>query len=110
MAMQQDKDLDPEGKKTVADILRVVRTTQGDQLTLDKVKELSPYVAHCQVVRTKKKGFINILLRGEGGTLVMKHLEPALNRDGKRQWDPTVPKPIHRDIKNAILDSKRRGR
>ena len=40
----------------------------------------------------------------------MQHLEKAFNRDGKRQWGPTVPKPIHKDIKMAILDSKKRGR
>ena len=109
MAMKQDKDLGPDGREPVNMLLNKLRDPAG-KLSLARDKEICPLVAHCQVVRTKKKGFVNILLRGPEGNLVMQHLEKAFDRDGKRQWDPTVPKPIHKDIKMAILDSKKRGR
>ena len=109
MAMKTDKDLGPEGLAQVNALLEKMRDTKGD-LNLARVKSICHLVAHCQVVRTKKKGFVNILLRGPEGELLMQHLDKAFNRDGKRQWDPTVPKPIHKDLKMAILDSKRRGR
>ena len=62
------------------------------------------------MVRTKKKGFINISLKGPEGQQVMDTLTRLLDKVGTRQGDAGPPKPIHKDLKEALFASQRARR
>ena len=65
------------------------------------------YISFCQVIRTKKKGFINLAVRDEDqGPRILRELMTALDRAGKRQWDPAPGRPIVRDIKDAVAKAR----
>ena len=88
---------------------KLLRNADG-KLTTEKALAIGDQVAYCQVVRTKKKGFINMLLREGPGKQVMEILAPRLDTIGKRQTEATVPKPIFKEIKDALVQSKGRGK
>ena len=44
----------------------------------------------------------------EDGKKFMDLMANAFNREGKRQWDPPPPKPVHRDLKEALAVARRR--
>ena len=87
-----------------------LRDSEGT-LSTEFAKSLEMLVSHCQVVRTKnkKKGFINILLRGEEGLKAMRVFETAFDREGKRQGDPAGLRPVHRDLREALVSAKVKG-
>ena len=61
------------------------------------------------MVRTKKKGFINLLMRTEHGVAAAHILASIFDQQGKRQTDPSVPKPIVKEIKDALAAARRMG-
>ena len=88
-----DEDNDKEDKAKMESKIGARIRNDQNKLDLSKVKDLAEIVGHCQVTKTKKKGFINISMRGTQGTEAMTLLEIALLREGKRQWDPHHPNP-----------------
>ena len=101
-AYKADADNSPADKDTMERLVGAKVRNSDKRLSISLAKELAEMVSHCQVVKTKKKGFLNIHMRGTEGTQVMSLLEAAFTREGKRQWDPPPPKPIHRDLKVAL--------
>ena len=99
--------LDTQQAETMETIIgKRVRDNEG---TLDASK--APMIAHlvgfCQVSKSKKKGFVNIQLRGTEGEEVLTILRSKWARIGKQQFDPTSGKPVHRDIKEGIQEMNR---
>ena len=70
---------------------------------------LADVTEYLGVTRTKKKGFINIQLRGEGGQKVNAVLGRAFARAGKRQWDSPMARPIQNDVKKGLEEARKRG-
>ena len=60
----KDKDAGEAGRKRMQELVGTLARDDNNKIAISKAKNLEHLVAHCQVVRTKKKGFINILLRG----------------------------------------------
>ena len=110
LAHQADKDSHPKEIETLETLFGTKLRNHEKKLDLSNAKELGEAVAHCQVVRTKKKGFINLLMRGQDGEAAGKILEKALDREGHRQWDPAPARPIHKDLKIALEQARRNGR
>ena len=109
LAHQADKDAGAEEKEAMEELVgKKIRNTER-QLDISMVKNLAPLVSHCQVARSKKKGFLNILLRGEEGLKIKTFWDKAFLREGTRQWDPTVGKPIHKDIKLGLEEARKKG-
>ena len=109
LAHKADKDGTQEEKDTMEELIgKKVRNSDG-ALDVGNVKALAPMVSYCQIVRTAKKGFLNITLRGEEGMKVKAILDRALGRAGKRQWDSPMQKPIHKDIKNGLDAARKKG-
>ena len=81
-----------------------VRDGEGTgTLDLSKAPQVAYLVGHCQVAKSKKKGFINIQLRGEEGQEVMRIFRSQWNKTGTAQWDPVAGKPIHKDIRDEVM-------
>ena len=78
-----------------------------DKWDVSKAKNLNSMVSYCQVVRTAKKGFLNVLFRGPEGMQVFQVLESRLDNEGERQWDPSVPRPIAKDLKTVMQEARR---
>ena len=100
-----------EAQKTKLEELmeKHIRNADG-RLSTENALAISPLVAYCQVVRTKKKGYINLLMRTGPGLEIMEILATTLDRVGKRQTDPSVPKPIFKEIKDALVQARGKGK
>ena len=108
-AAKKDSNLSTEQKDTLEQLMGKLLRKEG-RLTTERALSISDQVAYCQVIRTKKKGFINILLREGPGKEVMKILTSALDLTGTRQTDASVPKPIFKEIKDALVQTKGKGK
>ena len=107
VAAKKDPNITEEQKQKLEELMgKHLRNGQG-RLSTDNVLGIAHLVAYCQVVRTKKKGFINILMREGAGKECMEILARALDWAGKRQWDSTVPKPIFKEIKDALGQARK---
>ena len=106
VAMIGDSELTSEEKDKMEELVGTKLRENGN-LTLTKVKSIALMVGACQVVRTKKKGFINLALKGPEGNIVMETLTRLLDKVGTRQGDAGPPKPIHKDLKEALFASQR---
>ena len=73
------------------------------------VKNLADVTAYLGVTRTKKKGFVNMTLRGEDGLRVYQILTRAFSKIGKRQWDSPMARPIQTDIKKGLEVARKSG-
>ena len=112
LAVKKDKDASAQDKELLESLVgKGLRDSEGT-LATENAKSLEMMVAYCQVVRTKnkKKGFIHILLRGEEGSRVMRVLETAFEREGKKQGDPAGLRPVHRDLRDALVSARAKGR
>ena len=112
VSVKKDKDASSQDKELLESLIgKGLRDTEGC-LSTEFARSLEQIVAYCQVVRTKnkKKGFINILLRGEEGSRVMRVLETAFEREGKKQGDPAGLRPVHRDLRDALVSARAKGR
>ena len=56
LAFQADTDNSPKDKQVMEDILGTKLRNEDKKLDLGNAKELADIVAHCQVVKTKRKG------------------------------------------------------
>ena len=110
LAYQADGDNSPKEKEVMEELLGTKLRNADKKLDIGNAKDLADIVAHCQVVKTKRKGFMNILMRGDKGVAAFKLLEKALDREGHRQWDPPPPKPVHKDLKMAVEQARRIGK
>ena len=108
VAYRADRDNPTESKEFMENhVGKLMRNTE-DKLDVAKAKEISKYISFCQVIRTKKKGFINLAVREEGqGSRILQELMTAFDRAGKRQWDPAPGRPIVRDIKEAVARARK---
>ena len=99
-----------EGDKTKMEELLGKHLRNGDgRITTENALAISHMVAYCQVVRTKKKGFITLLMRTQEGVEAAHILASIFDKQGKRQTDPSVAKPIFKEIKEALAKSKGKG-
>ena len=83
---------------------------KANKIDLENAEKIASMVAYCQVVKTRKKGFINLLMRGKEGLEVFEILEQVLDGVGKRQWDPQVARPQAKDLKLAVEAARRAAR
>ena len=92
MAYKKDKRNTQAEQDEMEELVGKKLRDDGGVLQLRNATKLEDLVAHCQVVKNKKKGFINLLgtSTNEGG-MFMDLMEKALAREGKRQWDPPHP-------------------
>ena len=109
LAHKADPQATQEERDTMEDLMgKKVRNGEGS-LDIGNVKSLAPMVSYCQITRTQKKGFLNLTLRGDDGLKVKAILDKALAREGKRQWDSPMSRPIHRDIKTGLDKARQKG-
>ena len=106
--MKLSKDVTPAEKEELEKLAGEKLRTEG-RLDVTKAKLMAGTVAHCQVVRLRKKAFINILLRGQEGERMMEILQGELNREGTRKGDAGPPRPIHKEIKESLEKLRRHG-
>ena len=85
-----------------------LRNREG-KLDITMVKEISPMVGYCRVTQTKKNSFFSLLFRGPEGERMQSLLERALEKEGKRQWDPSVPDPVHKDLREALEQARKKS-
>ena len=111
VALKEDTDTTSSQKDQLEDI--VLKRTRDDQSRIDpaKAKSLAGLTAYCQVVRLAKMAYVNILERGEDGKKVYQLLAEGLTREGELTYEGPPPKPIHKEIKQALEAMyKARGR
>ena len=98
-----------------AESLQVLRDEIGNKIKnsegkpdLGNAQKIAHLVGFCQVSRSRKKGFVNVYLRGRAGERVMEILGKEWDKIGKAQWDPQSGKPIHKDVKDGVLEMKKK--
>ena len=102
VAAKEDNDTGSTQKEELEQLaIQRVRDTQG-RIDPIKAKSLAGITAYCQVARLAKTAFINILMRGDSGDRIYKILEEAFLREGELDYEGPPPKPIHKEIKNAV--------
>ena len=107
IALKEDKDVSEEDQKTLEKIIgSKLRDSTTNTLSLKEVKSISGIIGHCQVVRPEKKGFINLHFKGPEGMVVQKRMEEAMDREGDRQGDGGPPKPVFRDLEDALAKAR----
>ena len=106
-ALRKDTSVKEEDKTRMEELLgKHLRDAEG-RLPTERALEIAGMVAYCQIVRTKKKGFINLLMRTEHGVAAAHILAAIFDEQGKRQTEPSVPKPIFKEIKEALAAARR---
>ena len=92
LAYRGDREVPTEDHKRMGDLVGArVRDTEG-KMDLMNAWKLEDLVAYCQVVKTKKKCFINLMgTDTEAGRTWMELMEKALAKEGKRQGTPPRP-------------------
>ena len=105
----QDRDVSLEERKLMEDLVGAKIRDGNKTLNLDLAPNLNSIVAVCTVVRTKKKGFVNLEMKKEGVQL-MDLMAKALGREGKQQHQLMHMHPVHADLNKALraAQSKRR--
>ena len=104
-ALTEDKRTRPQAKAAAMEIIGKRMKNSEGEFDLTNAKKLGDLVGHCQVIRTKnrKKAFANIMIReGEEGSRVETLLFEALMMEGTRQWDSAPPKPVHKNLRDAL--------
>ena len=97
-----------EDKTRMEELLgKHIRNADG-RLSTERALEIANMVAYCQVVRIKK-GFTNLLMWTGHRVAAAQILASIFDRQGKRQTDPSVPKPIFKEIKDALATAGRTG-
>ena len=108
LAAKSDPNADRADKKGLQDLLRP-RVCTGDVPDLMKAKNLEDLVAHCQVTKTKNKCFVNLMGQDtQDGKLFLELMEKCLAKSGKRQFDPAPPQPVHKDLKIALAEARKK--
>ena len=100
-AMRASKDITEMEKAELEEMVGKHLRTDG-KLDVLKAKTLDPLIGYCQVVKLKRKAFINLQLRGDGANRLMELLKAELDREGTRQYDAGPPKPIHGEVKRSL--------
>ena len=102
LVFRGDREVLVEDRKRLGDLIGArVRDTEG-KFDLMNASKLEDLVMYCQVVKTPKKSFLNLMgTDTEAGRTWLELMEKALAREGKRQWDAPPPKPIRKDLKIA---------
>ena len=105
----QDRDVSLEERRLMEDLVGAKIRDGNKTLNLDLAPNLNSIVAVCTVVRTKKKGFVNLEMKKEGVQL-MDLMAKALGREGKQQHQLMHMHPVHADLSKALraAQSKRR--
>ena len=109
LAYKADTENTAENKKILETMVKSRCKNAEDKIELRNAKNLEDLVTYCQVTKTQNKCFINMNCTDtEDGKKFMELMANAFNREGKRQWDPPPPKPVHRDLKEALAVARRR--
>ena len=108
LAAKSDGSAERHDKKGLQDLVRP-RVCTGDIPDLMKAKNLEDLVAHCQVTKTKNKCFVNLMGQDtQEGKLFLELMEKCLAKTGKRQFDPAPPQPVHKDLKIALAEARKK--
>ena len=109
MAHKTDTGATPEEQQVMDEVLgNRLKNSQGNY-DVNNARCLADVTAYLGVTRTKKKGFINLQLRGEEGLKVNAVLGRAFARVGKRQWDSPMARPIQNDVKKGLEEARKKG-
>ena len=87
-ALKAERAASSETKERLEELMGTKLRNKDNKIDVENAEKIAPMVGDCQVIKTKKKGFINLLMRGQEGLEVFQVLEQVLNRVGRRQWDP----------------------
>ena len=109
MAHKKDPNGTVEERKELDDLMGTKLRDGEGTLNVAMAPKLGCLTGHCQVTRTKKKGFITVHFREGEGQRIREIMTTHWARDGKRQWDPPMAKPIHRDIKLGPEEARNLG-
>ena len=96
----------PEAERHVVREVAVRLSGDGHgQIDAKKVKELHTLVAYAQTVIIQKtpKAFLNVKVRPEN-ELLKKTVMEALDKNGKRQYDPPPLKPRTKDLRSKLQE------
>ena len=108
MAGKADKRIGEQHQGILEELVGKHLRDEDGEMDISNAPKTAHLVGHCQVSRSKKKGFVNIHLRGQEGARLMQVFQAVWAQDGKQQWDPTAPNPVHRDLKLALEEVRRR--
>ena len=107
LQMKEDKDMSREEMQVMEEIVgKKLRDATG---TLDvvKAKNLADLVSHCSIVRTKKKGFVNVAMRRtEEGDKVKTIIRNTMAREGTLQKEVLHSAPVHGDLREALRKAR----
>ena len=111
-AALQDKDISAEDKTTIRNLMTTRIQNAEGELDMTRAKRMGDLVGHCQVTRTKnrKKAFINLMFRRGEGKELERMIYAAMDREGDRQYDPAPPKPVHKNLKDALQGARNKRR
>ena len=93
----QDKDVSLEDRRMMEDLVGAKIRDGSKTLNLDLAPNLNSIVAVCTVVRTKKKGFVNLEMKKPAAQL-LEIMGKALDREGKQQHTLMHMHPVHADL------------
>ena len=113
-AVLEDKAVPKEDRAALKDILRgrVLERAAGgsstaEKVTLSQAKKMEDVVLYCQVTVGKKKSYVNLHCSDSpAGQQFANLLERALLLEGRRQWEAPPLKPVHRDLRSAMLAAR----
>ena len=109
LAYRADKSNSTEDLMDMEDLMKPLLRNPEGKLDLSMAKNLERVVAYCQVTKTPKKSFLNLCGRDTPeGQRFMRLIHKPMERHATRQWDPAPPKPVHRDLRGALDEAKRR--
>ena len=84
---------------------------RGERVVLRKASKMGDLVTYCQVVTGPKKSYVNVQFTdSEDGCKLKSLMDDALLQEGQRQWDTAPLKPVHRDLRTAMMQAKGVGK
>ena len=113
-AMLADSQVVKDDKVQMMEILRprmMVAEGGTEKLSLRKAKALEDLITYCQVNVGKKNAYINVAYgETEEAQKVQEMLTKALLTDGKRSYDTAPMRPVHRELRDALMSAKGKGK
>ena len=107
LQMKEDKDMSREEMQVMADVVGNKLRDATGTLDVARAKNLSDLVSHCSIVRTKKKGFVNVAMRQtEEGDKVRRIIRQTMGREGTLQKDVLHSAPEHGDLREALRKAR----
>ena len=84
---------------------------RSERVVLRKAQKMGDLVTYCQVVTGPKKSYVNVQFTDTAeGCKLKSMMDEALLQEGERQWDTAPLKPVHRDLRTAMMQAKGWGK